>query len=373
MRSVWIAVAAVAAAAALLLAACDGDDSATPEPTPTPTATPTATPTGTATSTPTPIITPTPPPAEERALEAAREALDRWLGPLAGPVIATRAERQTWPDGCLGLGHGDEACTEALVEGWLVTITMGSADYRIRTNEDATVLRWEPETQILVRYAESVTNVAVFTTDDGNTIEPRLLPGSQFDARDFAPGQAAGIALAPAPQGGAPILVWADPVASDNPEAEAAGLAALAALAGWLDIAPTDLVIRETEAVDWPDGCLGIMRPGLFCTQAIRPGFRVTIELPSANAVYEVHTDRAASTVVWYSDRVRPGEFVSSDGDTVVARNEFGVETGFRLVPGSDIGAPLASFADGDPIHLTLAPDPDGEGAVVVTLDPLED
>lgn len=372
MRSIWIAVAAVALAAALVLAACDGDDGATPEPTPTPTATPTATPT----STPTPIITPTPPPDEERALEAAREALDRWLGPLAGPVISTRAERQTWPDGCLGLGHGDEACTEALVEGWLVTITMGSADYRIRTNEDATVLRWEPETQILVRYAESVTNVAVFTTDDGNTIEPRLLPGTQFDARDFAPGQAAGIALAPAPQGGAPILVWADPVASDNPEADAAASAALAALTEWLGLGNEhlpSLVSRGAEAVDWPDGCLGIMRPGLFCTQAIRPGFRVTIEHIPTNARYEVHTDRAASTVVWYSDRVRPGEFVSSDGDTVVARNEFGVETGFRLVPGSDIGAPLDSFADGDPIHLTLAADPDGEGAVVVTLDPLED
>jgi hypothetical protein len=366
MRPIWMAAALVAA---VLLVACNGDDDATPEPTTTATPTPTATPT----STPTPIITPTPEPLEERALEAAREALDRWLGPLAGPVTATRAERQTWPDGCLGLGHGGEACTEALVEGFLVTVTMGSVDYRIRTDLESQVLRWEPETQILVRYAESVTNVAVFTTDDGNTIEPRLLPGTEFDFREFAPGQAAGIAIVSAPQGGAPILVWADPVASDNPEAEAAGLAALAALSGWLDIAPDGLVIRDIEAVDWPDGCLGIMRPGLFCTQAIRPGFKVSLDLANSDARYTVHTDRAAAAVVWYSDRVRPGEFVSSDGDTIVARNEFGVETGFRLVPGSDIGAPLDGFADGDPIHLTLAADPDGEGAVVVTLDRVED
>jgi hypothetical protein len=371
MRSIWIAVAL---GAALLFVACNGDDDGTAEPTPTSTATPTATPTDTPTSTPTPIITPTPEPLEERALETAAAELERWLGPLAGPVTATRAERMTWPDGCLGLGHGGEACTEALVEGWLVTVTMGSVDYRIRTDLESQVLRWEPETQVLVRYAESVTNVAVFTTDDGNTIEPRLLPGTQFDFRDFAPGDPAGIAIASAPQGGAPILVWADPVEANDSEADAAASAALAALAGWLGVDASSLVIHSTEAVDWPDGCLGIMRPGLFCTQAIRPGFRVTIDSVSGDQRYNVHTDRAAAALVWDGPLGGAHTFVSATADEVTMLPEGGtVPVPARLVPGSDVTVDLADLAEGDAIWAWLAPDPDGDNFVVVSLDLVEE
>ena len=39
----------------------------------------------------------------------------------------------------------------------------------------------------------------------------------------------------------------------------------------------------------WPDGCLGVPRPGVSCTQAIVPGFRVTLRLGSRT--FEYHTD----------------------------------------------------------------------------------
>ena len=96
----------------------------------------------------------------------------------------------------------------------MVTITMGSAEYRIRTSSDARVLRWEPETQILARFVEARTNAASFTTDDGGTLETRLVPGTQLgvDLAALAEGDPVGIATVSAPQGGAPILVWADRV-----------------------------------------------------------------------------------------------------------------------------------------------------------------
>ena len=33
------------------------------------------------------------------------------------------ARRESWPDGCLGLGGPDEICTFAIVEGWEVTVS----------------------------------------------------------------------------------------------------------------------------------------------------------------------------------------------------------------------------------------------------------
>ena len=214
----------------LFAAACTGGDDTAASPSPTvatptttPTATPTTTPTATPTSTPTPTVTPTdtatpdvtptPPLGEARAIEFARGELDDWLGPLAGSVISASGERETWQDGCLGLGRPTEGCTQALVEGYRVTIAIGSATYEVRTDLEARIARWAPETQILVRFAEASTNAATFTTDDGSTIEVRLVPGTQFgaDLATLAGSDPVGIAIVSAPQGGAPILVWVDP------------------------------------------------------------------------------------------------------------------------------------------------------------------
>lgn len=43
------------------------------------------------------------------------------------------AERQTWPDGCLGLAKPDEFCTQALVSGWRVVVTDGRREWIYRT------------------------------------------------------------------------------------------------------------------------------------------------------------------------------------------------------------------------------------------------
>ncbi len=367
MRPNLVSALLVVVSAALLIAACTGDDDATPSPEPTPTAT--AMP---STATSTPDITPTPAPLEERVLEAARTTLDGWLGSLAGPVISSTAASETWPDGCLGLSHGDEACDQALVEGFRVTITMGSAEYRIRTDLEARALRWEPETQILVRFVNASTNAAQFSTDDGGTIEARLVPGSQFELSELHEGPAVGIATVPAPQGGAPILLWTDLLAPD-PAASAARDAALAALVSWLDVPATDLVAFRVEAVEWPNGCLGIARPGLFCTQAIVPGFRVSIDLVGSDARYQVRTNRAATVVVWFGPLGGSQTFESAANGEIEITEDGSGRVSVRLVPGSDLSVALEDLSQGDRVAVTMAPDPDGENFVVVTLDRLEE
>lgn len=73
-------------------------------------------------------------------------------------VVFASQERQTWPDGCLGLGEKGEACTEALVEGYRIKLTVWYGPlpdplesptavpiegYSWRTNLDGSVIRLE--------------------------------------------------------------------------------------------------------------------------------------------------------------------------------------------------------------------------------------
>jgi len=41
----------------------------------------------------------------------------------------------------------------------------------------------------------------------------------------------------------------------------------------------------------WPDGCLGIEKPGQICTQALVPGWRITLSNESQTWVYHTATD----------------------------------------------------------------------------------
>lgn len=53
-------------------------------------------------------------------------------------------EKKDWPNGCLGLPQGDEACVEAITPGWLLTFNINNQEYRYRVDETGTVIRQEP-------------------------------------------------------------------------------------------------------------------------------------------------------------------------------------------------------------------------------------
>jgi hypothetical protein len=92
----------------------------------------------------------------------------------------------------------------------------------------------------------------------------------------------------PAPESGAPV----GGATADNP----AVVAAREALAGRLQVAPAAIRVIAVEEVQWPDGCLGVRTPGVFCIQVIVPGYRVTLEGNSRRYVY--HTDREGRQVI---------------------------------------------------------------------------
>jgi len=72
--------------------------------------------------------------------------------------------------------------------------------------------------------------------------------------------------------------------------------AALTALADQLSLTADKITLVSTEAVTWPDGCLGIVRMGVLCTQAEVPGFKIILEADGKN--YEFHTNQDGSIVM---------------------------------------------------------------------------
>ena len=67
--------------------------------------------------------------------------------------------------------------------------------------------------------------------------------------------------------------------------------AVIGALSDGLDISEENVTLVSTEAVDWPDGCLGIQEEGLMCTQVITPGFQIILEANGRDVEYRTNED----------------------------------------------------------------------------------
>jgi len=66
------------------------------------------------------------------------------MGVAVENIEIKNVEKKDWPDGCLGLPQGDEACVEAITPGWLLTFNINNQEYRYRVDETGTVIRQEP-------------------------------------------------------------------------------------------------------------------------------------------------------------------------------------------------------------------------------------
>lgn len=74
---------------------------------------------------------------------AVLEDLSRKVGIPAGELKIIKYSRETWSDGCLGLGTLVEQCLQAQVEGWRVTLSNGRFSWVYRTDLKGLVLRLE--------------------------------------------------------------------------------------------------------------------------------------------------------------------------------------------------------------------------------------
>ena len=95
-----------------------------------------------------------------------------------------------------------------------------------------------------------------------------------------------------------------------NEESSSAALtraqeAATTILSKTLNLPADQISLISTEAVEWPDGCLGVHRIDVMCTQAIVPGYRIILE--AAGREYEVHTNEDGTSLVIVPDVVNAG------------------------------------------------------------------
>ncbi|MCC6569633.1 MAG: hypothetical protein IT315_10385, partial [Anaerolineales bacterium] len=71
--------------------------------------------------------------------------------------------------------------------------------------------------------------------------------------------------------------------------------AAISHLSATLNLPADQVSVISTEAVEWPDGCLGVQQPGVMCTEAIVPGYKIILQ--AGDEQYELHTNKSGSQI----------------------------------------------------------------------------
>jgi hypothetical protein len=102
-------------------------------------------------------------------------------------------------------------------------------------------------------------------------------------------------ACAPKPQPTEQSLLPVDDGSLPSTQWAPAQSAAISALSSALNLPPGQISLISTEAVDWPDGCLGVEKAGVMCTQAIVPGYKILLQVNGV--LYEMRTNDSGSQV----------------------------------------------------------------------------
>ena len=97
------------------------------------------------------------------------------------------------------------------------------------------------------------------------------------------------------------------PTAQPSVNLTPAESAAIAALAATLSLPAEQIKLVSAEAMEWRDGCLGVQKIGVMCTQAVVPGFKIVLQ--ANGALYEYHTNKDGQQMAEVGE-VAPGDAV---------------------------------------------------------------
>jgi hypothetical protein len=80
---------------------------------------------------------------------------------------------------------------------------------------------------------------------------------------------------------------------------------------------PADQIqIVSTEPVTWPTGCLGVVIPGVMCTDVVTPGFRIILSANSQQ--FEMHTNQDGTSVIDAAQQLATLGFVVKTTDGTI-------------------------------------------------------
>lgn len=77
------------------------------------------------------------------AVSAAQQFLAAELGLTVEEMTIVRVEDAEWPDACLGLPEGGEACAQVITPGFRVVVRAQGTEYTLRTDTSGNVARLE--------------------------------------------------------------------------------------------------------------------------------------------------------------------------------------------------------------------------------------
>jgi hypothetical protein len=95
-----------------------------------------------------------------------------------------------------------------------------------------------------------------------------------------------------------------------------AQMGAVKALSDQYNIPVDQIKIISTEEVTWPNGCLGVVLPGVMCTDVIVDGFRIIMEANGQQ--FEFHTNQDGTSVVDAAQQLATLGFVVSSTDQTI-------------------------------------------------------
>lgn len=274
---------------------------------------------------PTPVIDNSLPPT---AVLEAVEALAMRLNIAPGEINVRSIDDVDWPDSCLGLPKQDEVCAEMIVNGYKTVMEHGGKTYEAHTNHDGSQIRFvEDDSKSPGGFpstsAEPVVKIvkAALASQLGiSETELVLVSAEDVDWPDSClgvqrPEESCLAAITP----GYKVVFETDDIqyqvntnadgsvyrildrsVEDQPQPSVADEAQVVdmvkqLLAQQLGVPAEKIILLEAEAVDWPNGCLGIETPGRMCVQVITPGFRILLEYDGKT--YAFHTDRAGGAI----------------------------------------------------------------------------
>ncbi len=158
--------------------------------------------------------------------------LDRKQGISTQNIKIVDYQQQTWNNGCLELPQPNELCTQALVSGWRVVVSNNKQSWIYHTNANGRSLRL----------------VSANTPTNPSANLPKSVKDAVFQA------------------------------ASQR-----------------LQLSTSQLSIIAAEQQTWNDGCLNLAAADEFCTQALVPGWRVTVGAGNQTLVY--HSNQTGSAI----------------------------------------------------------------------------
>jgi hypothetical protein len=69
--------------------------------------------------------------------------ISQTLGVAVKDIQIRKVEQMDWPNACLGLPQGNEACAQVVTPGWLLTFNINGQAYNYRIDKTGTVIRQE--------------------------------------------------------------------------------------------------------------------------------------------------------------------------------------------------------------------------------------